>query len=73
MSLIKGMHEKRYQLDDVYKQSGWLLEWDEFGWCVAVHPKYGRTPSAFPSKSRGLKNLYIKIDKLVQEFVKNAQ
>ena len=65
MTIIQEMHEKRYQLDEEYVQAGWTLEWDEFGWCTAVHAEYGRTTSSFPSKSRGLKNLYIKIDRLI--------
>jgi len=72
MSLIKEAHEKRYQLDEVYTQAGWALEWDEYGWCTAVHAEYGRTKQAFPSKSRGLKNLYIKIDRLMKELEVNA-
>ena len=72
MSLIREMNEKQYQLDEEYVRAGWALEWDESGWCTAVHAEYGRTASAFPSKSRGLKNLYIKIDKLIRECEVNA-
>ena len=72
MSLIQEMNERRYQLDEMYVQAGWLLEWDELGWCTAVHAEYGRAASSYPSKSRGLKNLYIKIDKLIGECEVNA-
>lgn len=67
MSLIREMNEKQYQLDEEYVRAGWVLEWDESGWCTAVHAEYGRTDSSFPSKSRGLKNLYIKINRLTKQ------
>lgn len=72
MSLTKMEHEKQFLLDDAYVQAGWALEWDELGWCTAVHPEYGRIYSSYPSKRRGLKNLYIKIDKLIRECEANA-
>jgi hypothetical protein len=65
VTIIQETHEKRYQLDEEYVQAGWSLEWDEVGWCTAVHAEYGRTAHSFPSKSRGLKNLYIKINRLM--------
>ena len=72
MTIIQEMHEKRYQLDEEYAQAGWSLEWGEVGCCTAVHAEYGRTSPSFPSKSRGLKSLYIKIDKLIRECEVNA-
>ena len=68
MTTIKEINSTKYQLDERYRADGWTLEWDNSGWCTAVHPEYGRTSQGFPNKTHGLKFFQRRIDKLVENY-----
>ena len=66
MTTIKEINQNKYDLDTPYLELCWSLDWDDLGWCTAVHPDYGNTSQSFPNKTHGLKFLQRKIDKLMQ-------
>lgn len=44
--------------------AGWSLAWESDGWVRTTHPSLGQTQATFPAKSRGLKFLIARVNKI---------
>ena len=66
MTTMGEINQKKYQLGQTYLDAGWTLEWDEWGWCTAVHPDYDSV-NGFPNRTHGLKFIERRIDKVAKK------
>lgn len=56
---------QRLDLPEHLKNAGWRLEYDEYGWCKAIHAELKKeTTLHFPAKHRGLKFVIRHIERL---------
>lgn len=55
----------KLELPEQFLNTGWRLEYDEHGWCKAIHDGMGvATVLHFPAKHRGLKFVIRDIERL---------